>query len=298
MHPEDIHKTAFRTHDGHYEFLVMPFGLSNAPSTFQAEMNSIFKHLMRRSVLVFFDLILVYSRNWEEHVTHLREVFTILDSNSFFAKPSKCDIARLQLPYLGHIISVNGVSVDPNKIKAVVDWPIPTSVKQLRGFLGLTGYYRRFVQHYALLVAPLTQLLRKDAFVWTPHATEAIHSLKKALTATPVLAISDFTQPFTVHIDASGHGVGAVLSQSARPIAFFSKLLPVTLQTTSAYNRELCAVVLAVQKWRQYLLGTRFIIRTDHQPLKALLTQTIQTPDQQKWVSKLLGFDFEVVYQP
>ncbi|CAM8883170.1 unnamed protein product [Rhodiola kirilowii] len=298
MHATDIHKTAFRTHESHYEFLVMPFGLSNAPSTFQSEMNSIFKHLLRRSVLVFFDDILVYSRNWEEHEVHLHEVLQTLHINSFYAKPGKCDISRCQLTYLGHIISRDGMAVDPEKIQAVIHWPLPTTIKQLCGFLGLTGYYRRFVAHYASLIASLTQLLRKDAFVWTEEATIAFRSLQHALTSTPVLTLPDFSKQFTVSTDASGHGVGAVLSQDGKPIAFFSKLLPPTIQSSSTYNRELCAAVLAVLKWQQYLLGTRFIIKTDHQPLKALLTQTIQTPTQQKWVSKLLGFDFEIAYQP
>ncbi|CAM8968817.1 unnamed protein product [Rhodiola kirilowii] len=298
MHHEDIHKTAFRTHEGHYEFLVMPFGLSNAPSSFQAEMNSIFRHLLRKTVLVFFDDILVYSKSWPDHVRHLHEVLQILQLNSFYAKPSKCDLARSSLAYLGHIISGSGVAVDPEKIKAISQWPCPTSVKQLRAFLGLTGYYRKFVANYASLVAPLTQLLRKDAFIWTALASEAFNALKKAMTSTPVLALPDFTQSFTVQTDASGSAVGAVLSQQGRPIAFFSRILTPQLRTTSVYNQELCAVVQAVLKWRQYLLGNHFTIVIDHQPLKTLLTQTVQTPEQQRWVSKLLGFDFNVIYTP
>ncbi|CAM8956675.1 unnamed protein product [Rhodiola kirilowii] len=298
MHPPDVHKTAFRTHEEHYEFLVMPFGLSNAPSSFQAEMNSMFRPFLWQFVLVFFDDILIYSKSGEEHIRHLQEVFCILHSYKFYAKHSKCDIARSSLAYLGHVISGLGVAVDPDKIGAIRKWPLPSTVRQLRAFLGLTGYYRKFMAQYASIVAPLTSLLRKDSFVWTEAASAAFAHLKTALTTTPVLALPDFTEPFIVHTDAVGLGVGAVLSQKGRPIAYFSKILPPRLRDSSVYNRELCAVVQAILKWRQYLLGSRFTIITDHQPLKSLLTQTVQTPDQQRWVAKLLGFDFDVHYTP
>lgn len=151
---------------------------------------------------------------------------------------------------MGHIINDRGVAVDLEKIEAVVQWPLPKSSKQLRGFLGLTGYYRRFVRNYASWIAPLTQLLRKDAFIWSEQATKAFEKLKHALTTTPVLSLPNFKEQFTVQTDASGIGIGAVLSQSNKPIAFFSKLLPPSIRPTSAYNRELCAVVHAVLKWR------------------------------------------------
>lgn len=298
MHSADIFKTAFRTHDGHYEFTVMPFGLCNAPSTFQSAMNTLFKPLIRRFVQVFFDDILVYSASLDDHVTHLREVLSILKANSFFAKLSKCEFGRETIAYLGHVITKKGVEVDQEKIKAVKEWPIPTNTKKLRGFLGLTGYYRKFVARYAHLAAPLTSLLRKEAFLWTPEASVAFAALKDALTSTPALALPDFSKQFTVQTDASSIGIGAVLTQAGRPIAYFSKQLNPTMQATSTYNRELCGVVTAIQKWQQYLLGTKFIIQTDHQPLRNLLTQTVHTPDQQKWIVKLLGFDFEVHYKP
>ncbi|CAM8999668.1 unnamed protein product [Rhodiola kirilowii] len=298
MNETDVFKTVFRTHEGHYEFLVMPFGLTNAPASFQAEMNTIFKPFLRRCVLVFFDDILVYSTTPAEHLSHLREVLSTLSSHSFYAKPCKCDVARETLTYLGHVISRKGVAVDPEKILAIKHWPQPTNIKQLRGFLGLTGYYRRFVHHYASIAAPLTSLLRKDAYVWTTAATQAFNNLCTALSTTPVLTLPNFSIPFHVHTDASGTGVGAVLAQGGRPISYFSKQLSNRLQNSSAYNRELCALVWAVQKWRQYLLGQRFIVETDHQPLKTILSQTVHTPEQQHWVVKLLGYDFEVRYRP
>ncbi|CAM9000550.1 unnamed protein product [Rhodiola kirilowii] len=256
MNESDVFKTAFRTHEGHYEFLMMPFGLTNAPVSFQAEMNDILK--------------------------------------PFLPKPSKCDVARESLTYLGHVISRDGVAVDPDKILTIQQWPQPKNIKQLRGFLGLTGYYRRFVHNYATIAAPLTNLLRKEAFIWSMDATQAFINLRTALSSTPVLTLPNFNIPFHVHTDASGTGVGAFLAQGGRPISYFSNQLCHRLQNTSTYNRELCALVWAVQKWRQYLLGQRFIIETDHQPLKTILSQSVHNPEQQRWVVKLLGYDFEV----
>ncbi|CAM8904962.1 unnamed protein product [Rhodiola kirilowii] len=297
MHPTDIFKTAFRTHDGHYEFLVMPFGLSNAPSTFQALMNDLFRPVLRRFVLVFFDDILVYSHTWEEHLTHLREVLNVLHSNSFIVKLSKCVFGRKIIAYLGHIISQLGVAVDPDKVKDVVDWKSPRDVKQSKDFLGLTGYYRNFVEHYALIAEPLTKLLRKDCFMWSSDSQEAFDKLKQALPSTPTLGLLDFSARFEVQTDASSIGIGAVLSQKGRPIAVYSKQFTRTLQSSSAYYKELYAAVTAIQKWRQYLLGTRFTLFMDHQPLRAILTQALHTPDQQRLIYKLMGFEFDVVYK-
>jgi hypothetical protein len=164
IQPEDRHKTAFRIHHGHYEWLVMPFGLTNAPATFQCLMNQIFQHALRKFVLVFFDDILVYSTTWKEHLTHLESILQVLQQNTLYVKLSKCAFGVEEIEYLGHVVSGRGVAMETTKVEAVNNWPTPKNLKQLRGFLGLTDYYRRFIKSYAKIAAPLTDLLRKDAF--------------------------------------------------------------------------------------------------------------------------------------
>lgn len=296
--PEDCHKTAFRTHQGLYEWLVMPFGISNAPASFQSLMNDVFRKQLRRSVLVFFDDILVYSPSWQAHLSHLEEVLQLLQSHSLFAKLSKCCFGMKQIDYLGHTVSGQGVAMDCSKVQAVLAWPTPSNLKQLRGFLGLTGYYRRFIQGYASVASPLTDLLKKDSFKWNEHTQLAFEELKQALTTAPVLRLPDFTKPFVLETDASGLGIGAVLSQAKHPIAFFSKKLSPRMQKQSAYVRELYAISEVISKFRHYLIGHQFIIRTDQKSLKALSDQAIQTPEQQTWLHKFRGYNFTIEYKP
>ncbi|KAA0039461.1 Ty3/gypsy retrotransposon protein [Cucumis melo var. makuwa] len=298
MADEDVEKTAFRTHEGHYEFLVMPFGLTNASTTFQALMNTIFKPFLRKFVLVFFDDILVYSRNEEEHALHLRKVLAVLRQHELYANQKKCHFAQEKIEYLGHVISGEGVAVDPEKIKVISDWPQPTNVKETRGFLGLTGYYRRFVRNYGTIAAPLTQLLKKGGFNWTEETTLAFDRLKSAMMSLPVLALLDFTKQFEIEADASGYGIGVVLVQDKRPVAYYSHTLALRDRGRPVYERELMAVVLAVQRWHPYLLIGRFRVKTDQKALKFLLDQRIIQPQYQKWIAKLLGYSFEVVYKP
>ncbi|KAK1409444.1 hypothetical protein QVD17_35970 [Tagetes erecta] len=293
----DVPKTAFRTHSGHYEFKVMPFGLSNAPSTFQAVMNDLFRPFLRRFVLVFFDDILIYSSDMAHHVLHLEQVLELLHTNHFFAKISKCCFGQDKVVFLGHVVTAKGVQVEQEKVIAVQAWPVPSNVKEVRGFLGLTGYYRRFVRNYGLIARPLTDLTKKDGFRWTEEALAAFNALKHALLSAPVLRLPDFSKIFVVECDASSDGVGAILSQEEHPIAYFSKGFSPTNRVKSAYDRELLALVLAVQKWNHYLLGRHFLIRTDHYTLKFLLEQRITTTEQQRLLLKLMPYDFSISHR-
>ncbi|KAK1664958.1 hypothetical protein QYE76_053117 [Lolium multiflorum] len=298
MHPDDIAKTAFRTHHGHYEFLVMPFGLSNAPATFQALMNDVLSPYLRRFVLVFFDDILIYSASWAEHLQHVAIIFNELRAHRLHLKRSKCSFGTTSVAYLGHVISADGVAMDADKVAAVAAWPTPQSPRALRGFLGLAGYYRRYIQDFGLIAAPLTRLLRRDAFSWDEEAATAFAALQRALTTGPVLQMPDFDEPFVVDCDASGIGFGAVLHQGEGPLAFFSRPFAARHHKLAAYERELIGLVQAVRHWRAYLWGRTFRVRTDHYSLKFLLDQRLSTVPQHQWISKLFGFDFTVEYRP
>jgi len=298
MHPDDVAKTAFRTHHGHYEFLVMPFGLSNAPATFQALMNDVLRPYLRRFVLVFFDDILIYSSSWAEHLQHVSIVLHALRAHQLHLKRSKCSFGTTSVTYLGHVISVDGVAMDADKVAAVASWPAPRAARGLRGFLGLAGYYRKFIRDFGIIAAPLTRLLRRDAFAWDDESKAAFQALKGALTTGPVLQMPDFDKPFTVDCDASGVGFGAVLHQGAGPLAFFSRPFAARHLKLAAYERELIGLVHAVRHWRPYLWGRSFVVRTNHYSLKFLLDQRLSTVPQHQWISKLFGFDFTVEYRP
>ncbi|WVY98421.1 hypothetical protein V8G54_030572 [Vigna mungo] len=288
MREEDIPKTTFRTHEDTMNFWSCHLAL----------MNMVLKPYLRKFVLVFFDDILIYSPDEGSHQKHLKLVLKLLRENNLFANSKKCTFGQQQLRYLGHLISGKGVSADPGKVNEMVNWPVPKDLKGLRGFLGLMVYYRRFVKNYGKIAWPLTQLLKKDNFKWGKDAEQAFEQLKTTMTTLPILAIPDFEKAFVIETDASGKGVGAVLMQEGRPIAYMSQSLSDRAQRKSVYERELMAIVLAVQKWRHYLMGSHFVVHTDKKSLRFLADQRIMGEEQQKWISKLMGFDFEIRYKP
>jgi hypothetical protein len=275
MNADDIEKTAFRTHEGLFEFLVMPFGLANAPATFQALMHDVLPPFLHRFVLVFFNDILIFSLSWLEHLRHIHLVLAKLQGHQLYVKRSKCSFVARSVAYLGHVISAAGIKMDVQKVKAVLDWPLPRSIRAVRTFLGLAGYYRRFVKDYGNIAAPLTRLLCKDAFKWGPEAEAAFRALQRALTTAPLLQLPDFDRGFVVECDASDSGVGAVLHQGRGPIAFFRHPLAPRHSKLAAYERELIGLVQAVRHWRPYLWGRTFLICTDHYSLKYLLDQRL-----------------------
>lgn len=268
MKKGDEFKTAFQTHFGHFEFKVVAFGLCGVPGTFQGAMNSTLAPLLRKCVLVFFDDILVYSPSFEEHLCHLRQVLLLLAKDKWQVKLSKCSFAQQQLAYFEHIISGQGVATDPAKISAIVDWPVPSSVNELRSFLGLAGYYRKFVKHFAVIAKPLISLLKKQVlFVWTQEHDAAFQLLKQALVSAPVLAMPDFPKTFCTEIDASNSGVGAVLLQQRHPLVFISKPLGPKTRGLSTYEKEYLAILIAVDQWGAYLQQAEFVIYTDKKSL-------------------------------
>ena len=270
---EDVPKTAFKTRYGHYEFLVMPFGLTNAPATFMDLMNRSFQPYLDQFVIVFIDDILIYSGSKEDHEEHLRVVLQILRENQLYAKFSKCQFWLDSVAFLGHVISVEGVYVDPQKIEAIVNWKPPTNVTEIRSFLGLAGYYRKFVEGFSKLATPLTKLIRKEEkFVWSEACQQSFDELKRKLTSAPVLTLPSGQDGYIVYCDASRQGLGCVLMQHENVIAYDSRQLKKHEQNYPTHDLELAAVVFALRIWRHYLYGVPCRIFTDHKSLQYLFT--------------------------
>lgn len=297
MKEGDIEKTAFSTHLGLFEFLVMPFGVTNGPPTFQQLMHTILAPLLRHCVLVFFDDILIFSKTYKEHLEHVALVLETLRKHQLYAKLSKCTFAQSKVEYLGYVITDKGVSTDPAKVEAIVSWPTPQNVTHLRSFLGLARYYRRFIQNYGLICKPLFGALKKEGFRWTDTQATAFQQLKDKMTTAPVLALPDFSLPFVLEADASGYGIGAVLMQKGQPIAFLSKALGPKAAGWSTYDKEALAIIEAIKKWKHYFASSSIIIRTDQQSLKHIQDQKVTEGVQHKLLIKLLGYKFTVEYK-
>jgi hypothetical protein len=274
VRPEDIPKTAFTTRYGLYEYLVMSFRLTNAPAHFTYLMNSMFMPESDKFVVVFIDDVLIYSKSKEEHATHLRVVLTRFWEHKLYAKFSKCEFWLDQVPFLGHILSAEGVAMDPGKVKDILEWKSPTTVHLVRSFLGMAGYYRRFIPDFSKISKPITELLKNNVkFNWTSECNEAFEKLKKLLTMVPVLPQPDIEKSFDVYCDASGTGIECVLMQEGHVIAYASRQLKRHEEHYPTHDLELAAVVHALKIWRHYLLGNTCHIDIDHKSLKYIFTQ-------------------------
>lgn len=301
---DDVHKTAFRTRYGHFEFLVLPFGLTNAPATFQTLMNGIFWGDVDDFVIVFLDDIFVFSKNPADHLQHLRRVFTILRQNKLYAHPGKCALFQDQIDCLGHNVSAAGISMHQDKVQAILTWPPPDNLAQLQSFLGLAGYYRRFIKDFAKIAAPLTALTRKDhAYTWTSDQDTAFAALKQAITTAPVLALPDPSLPFILTTDASGTTIGAVLSQQRKdgihPVSFMSRKLRDSELNWPVHDKELFALIKALETWRHLLIGApRSTAYTDHQSLRYVQSQPKLNSRQARWIEYLQDFHLHIDYLP
>src|SRR5436190_4257868 len=295
----DIPKTAFRTRYGHFKFRVMMFGLTNAPAVFMDLMHRIFHPYLDQFVVVFVDDILIYSRSEREHEEHLRIVLQLLRDHRLYAKFSKCEFWLTEVKFLGHVVSGDDIAVDPSKIEAVMDWERPKSVFDIRSFLGLAGYYRRFVHDFSKLAAPLTRLTRKGVkFEWTDDCESSVLELKTRLTTAPVLIIPERGLGYTVCCDASLLGLGSVLEQLGRVVAFGSRQLKDHERNYPVHDLELAVVVFALKAWRHYLYGEIFDVLSDHKSLSYIFTQRDLNLRQRRWLEYLSDYDFTLHYHP
>src|SRR3954462_5876478 len=281
---EDIPKTAFTTRYGLYEYTVMSFGLTNAPAKFSRLMNSIFMEYLDKFVVIYLDDILIYSKNEEEHAEHIRLVLMKLREHRLYAKFSTCEFWLPEVIYLGHVISAKGIAVNPERVQAILDWTPPESVKQVRSFLGLASYCRRFVENFSKVANPLTELLKKDKkFQWTPKCEESFQELKRRLTYAPVLAPPDTKRDFEIYCDASRQGLGCILMQDRHVVAYASRQLRPHEENYPTHDLELAVVVHALKTWRNYLLGNHYKIYSDHQSLRYIFTQPDLNLRQRRW---------------
>lgn len=286
--PEDVPKTAFRTRYGHYEWKVLPFGLTNAPATFQGLMNDILRPYLDDFVVVYLDDICIYSKTPEEHLEHLEKVLAVLKEHKLYVGLDKCTFGVEEMEFLGHIVGKDGIKVDPKKVEAVKDWPTPRTVKGVRSFLGFTGYYRRFIRHYAHKALPLTELTKQDnRWRWSSKEQAAFEELKEALTTAPVLVSPNPMLPYEVYTDASNFALGAVLLQNQgkglQPVAYLSRKLSNTERNYPIGDKEMLGIFWALTEWRCYLEGASFKVNSDHLNHTWFQSKKNLTRRQTKW---------------
>jgi hypothetical protein len=277
----------------------MPFGLTNAPAVFMDLMNRVFRPYLDRSVVVFIDDILVYSNSYIEHEKHLREVLQTLREHRLYAKLNKCEFWLKEVTFLGHVILAEEILVDPRKVEAVLKWERPTNVTEIRSFLGLAGYYRRFIEGFSTIAAPMTRLTRKETkWEWTSECESSFQELKRRLTTAPVLTLPSGMEGFVIYSDASKKGLGCVLMQYGRVIAYASRQLKTHETNYPTHDLELVAVIFALRVQRHYLYGSRVQIFIDHKSLQYLITQKELNMRQRRWVKLIKDYDCVIDYHP
>ncbi|GJX59334.1 hypothetical protein Tco_0290724 [Tanacetum coccineum] len=296
---EDISKTAFRTRYRHYEFQVMPFGLTNAPAVFMDLMDRVCKPYLDKFVIIFIDDILIYSKNKKEHEEHLKLILELLKKEELYAKFSKCEFWIPKVQFLGHVIDSKGIHVDPTKIESVKDWASPKTPTEIRQFLGLAGYYRRFIEGFSKIAKPMTKLTQKKVkFVWGDKQEAAFQLLKQKLCSAPILALPEGSEDFIAYCDASKKGLGAVLMQREKVISYASRQLKIHEKNYTTHDLELGAVVFALKIWRHYLYGTKCTVFTDHKSLQHILDQKELNMRQRRWLELLSDYDCDIRYHP
>ena len=299
---EDRPKTAFITRRGMFQFLRMPFGLTNAPATFERLIDLLLRGLNEEICLSYLDDILCFSKTEEEHLERLERLLVRLKEANLKLKPSKCCLLQKKILFLGYVVSEEGIATDPEKTRLIEEWPAPTNLRQLRGFLGLSGYYRRFVKGYSAIAAPLHDLTKKSrAFTWTGECQEAFDRLKTALSSSPVLALPNDTGTFVLDTDASDYQIGAVLSQiqdgEEKVIYYAGRKLNQNEVNYCVTRKELLAIIHFTKLFRQYLLGRRFVIRTDHAALQWLQRTPQPIGQNARWLEQLGEYDFIVQHR-
>ncbi|GKC49311.1 putative reverse transcriptase domain-containing protein, partial [Tanacetum coccineum] len=296
---EDIPKTAFRMRYGHYEFQVMPFRLTNAPAVFMDLMNRVCKPYLDKFVIVFIDDILIYSKNKEEHEEHLKLILELLKKEELYAKFSKCEFWIPRVQFLGHVIDSKGIHVDPAKIESIKDWAPPKSATEIHQFLGLAGYYRRFIEGFSKIAKPMTKLTQKNVkFDLGEKEEAAFQVIKQKLCSAPILALPKGSENFIVYCDASHKGLGVVLMQNEKVIAYASRQLKIHEKNYTTHDLELGAVVFALKMWRHYLYGTRCTVFTDHKSLQHILDQKELNMRQRRWLELLSDYDCDIRCHP
>ncbi|GKD75196.1 putative reverse transcriptase domain-containing protein [Tanacetum coccineum] len=296
---QDIPKTAFRTRYGHYEFQVMPFGLTNAPAVFMDLMNRVCKPYLDKFVIVFIDDILIYSKDEKEHEEHLKAILGLLKEEKLYAKFSKCEFWIPKVQFLGHVIDSRGIHVDPAKIESIKDWASPKTPTEIRQFLGLAGYYRRFIEGFSKIAKSMTKLTQKGIkFDWGEKEENAFQLIKQKLCSAPILALPKGSEDFVVYCDASHKGLGAVLMQREKVIAYASRQLKVHEKNYTTHDLELGSVVFALKIWRHYLYGTRCTVFIDHKSLQHILDQKELNMRQRRWIELLSDYDYDIRYHP